>query len=258
MSAATPFSVIIPARFASTRLPGKPLRLIAGKTMIEWVYAAARASGGARVVVATDDARIEAAVEAFGGEACLTAPEHTSGTERLSEVVRRLQLGDEEIVVNLQGDEPLMPPQLLQQVATLLQQRPQAEMATLCTPIRSYSELVNPNVVKVVTDCNDYALYFSRAPIPWDRDHFLHHGETLPPAVTHLRHLGLYSYRGSFLRNYPESRPSPLEQRESLEQLRLLWLGGKIAVAEALQLPGPGVDTEEELLRVAQQLERAL
>lgn len=244
------FSVLIPARYASTRLPGKPLLSIGGKPMLQHVYERAVESGADRVVIATDDHRIEEAAGAFGAPVCRTGPEHRSGTERLAEAVERLGLEPDDIVVNLQGDEPLMPPSLLRQVAQNLAASDSAQMATLCTRIHEAGELFNPHAVKVVTDKSGYALYFSRAVIPWDRDAFSVTTEVLPEAAEHYRHLGIYAYRAGFLREYAAWPACDLERMESLEQLRVLWNGARIHVAEAVELPGPGVDTEADLQRV--------
>ena len=244
------FHVIIPARYASTRLPAKPLLDIGGKPMLQHVCERAAESGASAVTVATDDLRIVEAVEAFGGQVCITGKHHQSGSERLAEAVLRLGLEDDDIVVNLQGDEPLMPAALLSQVAQLLQGDHDAEMATLCTRIQSAEELFDPNVVKVVMDARGNALYFSRAPIPWDRDAFAVTTEALPEQALHYRHLGIYAYRAGFLKRYVKMEPCDLERIESLEQLRVLWHGGQIQVAEAAELPGPGVDTAEDLERV--------
>jgi 3-deoxy-manno-octulosonate cytidylyltransferase (CMP-KDO synthetase) len=244
------FSVLIPARYASTRLPGKPLLPIGGKPMIQHVYERALESGAERVVIATDDGRIEEAASAFGASVCRTGPEHQSGTERLAEAVERLGLEPDAIVVNLQGDEPLMPPALLDQVAQNLAANPAAQMATLCTRIHEAGELFDPHAVKVVMDSRGYALYFSRAVIPWDRDAFAVTTQELPASAEHYRHLGIYAYRAGFLREYAAWPPCELERMESLEQLRVLWHGARIHVAEAVELPGPGVDTEADLERV--------
>ncbi|MEW6645663.1 MAG: 3-deoxy-manno-octulosonate cytidylyltransferase [Pseudomonadota bacterium] len=246
------FRVLIPARYASTRLPGKPLLDIGGKPMLQRVYEQALASGAASVVIATDDARIEAAARGFGAAVCMTAPEHSSGSERLAEAVTTLGYGDDEIVVNLQGDEPLMPPQLLRQVADNLAAHAHAEMATLCTRIHTAAELFDPHAVKVVMDREGMALYFSRAVIPWDRDAFAITTAELPAQALHYRHLGLYAYRVGFLKRYVTLEPCALERMESLEQLRVLWHGAGIHVAEAAVPPAPGVDTPEDLERVRQ------
>ncbi|MBF0219364.1 MAG: 3-deoxy-manno-octulosonate cytidylyltransferase [Gammaproteobacteria bacterium] len=254
------FKVIIPARYASTRLPGKPLLAIAGQPMIAHVHAIAKNAGATEVIVATDDPRIATAVAAFGGKVCVTATTHRSGSERLAEVVTQMGYDDSAIIVNLQGDEPLMPPQLLQQVAQLLATHPEAEMATLSTPILNAADLLNSNIVKVVSSKAGYALYFSRAPIPWDRDHLqltpaangvTLHAEKIDFTQHHYqRHLGIYAYRSGFLRRYRETVACDLEQLESLEQLRLLYHGGRIAIACAVTPPGPGVDTEADLSHV--------
>lgn len=244
------FSVIIPARYASTRLPGKPLRMIAGCPMLEHVHRRAVASGAARVLVATDDRRIVEACQAFGAESVMTDPAHATGTDRLAEVVRRQGLSDEAIVVNLQGDEPLMPPSLLRQVAEVLDRRPDVSIATLATPIHDPGELASPHVVKVVMAADCRALYFSRAPIPWDRDAF---GSGHSPAVLagvgiYRRHLGVYAYRAAFLRRYQVLPECELARREQLEQLKMLWHGESILVDDAQEPSGPGVDTEADLL----------
>ncbi|MHB8346212.1 MAG: 3-deoxy-manno-octulosonate cytidylyltransferase [Acidiferrobacterales bacterium] len=239
--------VIIPARFASTRLPGKPLADIGGKPMIERVYASARASGARRVVVATDDARISATVRGFGGEACMTAADHRSGTDRIAEAIAILGIDPDEIVVNLQGDEPLVPPALIRQVADTLLAHPQASMATACHAIHDRRVFLDPNVVKLVIDRSGFALYFSRAPIPWLRDETAGAGEF---PVDALRHIGIYAYRAEFVSRYADWSPCPPERIESLEQLRVLWNGERIAVCETPDAPAGGVDTAEDLERV--------
>lgn len=244
------FKVVIPARYGSSRLPGKPLRLLAGRPMVEHVHRRACESGAQQVVIATDDARIESAAQAFGAEVVMTSPEHPSGTDRLAEVVERMGWPDDAVVVNLQGDEPLMPPALLQQVAGNLAAHPDAAIATLCTPITDAQEFFDPNVVKLVRDAAGFALYFSRAPIPWARDAFAASRERLPAESPCRRHLGLYAYRASFLRAYRQLAPAPLEAVEMLEQLRALWHGYRIQVADALMQPGPGVDVETDAQRV--------
>jgi len=240
------FRVVIPARYASTRLPGKPLRLIAGRPMLQHVYDRARQSGAETVVIATDDPRIEQAARAFPASVCMTSPEHASGTERLAEVVERMHWRDDEIVVNVQGDEPLMPPVLISQVAAGLAGHADATVATLAHAIASVAEGQDPNVVKVVRDRSGYALYFSRAAIPYCRD------RQDADAVSLLRHVGLYAYRAGFLRHYSKLEAAPIEQVEKLEQLRVLWHGLKIHVEIAVQMPGPGVDTEKDLSCVEQ------
>lgn len=248
------FTVLIPARYGASRLPGKPLRDLAGKPMIQHVYERARESGASRVVVATDDARIRDACAKFGAPVCMTAADHVSGTDRLADAARQLQLGDEDVVVNLQGDEPLMSPQLVSAVARNLHERSGADMATVCVPIVRADELFNPNVVKVVRDAQDMALYFSRAPIPWQRDAFAAHPNQLPESPVYYRHLGLYAYRAGFLQQFVRWPPAPPERAESLEQLRALWNGKRIHVAVAEHAPPPGVDTAEDLEVVARLL----
>ncbi|MBI5040068.1 MAG: 3-deoxy-manno-octulosonate cytidylyltransferase [Gammaproteobacteria bacterium] len=249
---------VIPARYGSSRLPGKPLRELAGKPMVEHVYRRACESGAEQVVIATDDTRIETVARGFGAAVEMTKPEHPSGTDRLAEVVERLGWPDDTIIVNLQGDEPLMPPALVRQVADNLATQPQAAIATLCTPIIAAAEFFDPNVVKLVSDAAGFALYFSRAPIPWSRDAFAVSREQLPTGVAHRRHLGLYAYRASFLRAYRGLTPAPLESIEMLEQLRALWHGYKIHVAETVTQPGPGVDVEADALRVEQALRQLM
>ena len=239
--------IIIPARYASTRLPGKPLLDIAGQPMIARVVECARASGAQRVVVATDDERIRDAVTSFGAEVVMTRADHLSGTDRLAEAITLLDLDDDEIVVNLQGDEPLMPALLIRQVAALLVARPAAVMATACNAITRREDFLNPNAVKVVTDREGHALYFSRAPIPWPRD--IMSGASTAP-IKAFRHIGLYAYRAGFVARYAAWPACPLEISESLEQLRVLWQGEKIAVVEAEEAPAAGVDTPEDLERV--------
>lgn len=241
------FSVVIPARYASTRLPGKPLLDIAGKPMVQHVYERAMESGAEQVIIATDDARIQQACEGFGATVCMTSPDHVSGTDRLAEVVEKLNLDAAHVVVNVQGDEPLLPPALVRQVADNLLGHPQVSMATVCSRIQSAKELFDPNAVKVVMDHAGMALYFSRAPIPWHRDSFAQSKDVLPQGVNFFRHIGLYAYRAGFLGEYVQWPSAPLETTESLEQLRVLWQGHKIHVAEAVEVPPAGVDTAEDL-----------
>lgn len=244
------FQVVIPARYASTRLPGKPLLDIAGKSMIQHVYERALASGAEQVLVATDDERIAQAVEDFGGSFCMTSPVHSSGTERVAEVARLQSWSDQEIVVNVQGDEPLIPPGLIRQVADSLDREAEAQVSTLCERIHQAADLFDPHLVKVVRDARDFALYFTRASVPWDRDAFAVNTSELPERSEHFRHIGLYGYRCGFLKQYVAWPACPLEVMESLEQLRVLWHGAKIHVAEALESPGHGVDTPTDLERV--------
>ena len=248
------FHVVIPARYASTRLPGKPLLDIAGKPMIQHVYERACEAGASSVIVATDDQRVADAVAAFGGEVCMTSAEHQSGTDRLSEVIDIKKLANDEIVVNVQGDEPLIPQSLIHQVAQGLAERPEASVSTLCERINTAGELFDPHIVKVVRDVNDYAIYFSRATIPWDRDAFASTTEELPERSEHYRHIGLYGYRCGFLRRYVSWPSCGLEQMESLEQLRVLWHGERIYVAEATEHPGHGVDTPRDLELVREKM----
>ncbi|CAX59041.1 MAG: 3-deoxy-manno-octulosonate cytidylyltransferase [Erwinia billingiae] len=241
------FVAIIPARFASTRLPGKPLVDIQGKPMVVHVMERALESGADRVIVATDNEQVARAVEAAGGEVCMTRADHHSGTERLAEVIDRYQFADDTIIVNVQGDEPMIPPVIIRQVAENLA-KSEAGMATLAVPIETAEEAFNPNAVKVVMDAKGYALYFSRATIPWDRERFAASREEI--GDTFLRHIGIYGYRAGFIRRYVSWEPSPLEHIELLEQLRVLWYGEKIHVAVAKAIPSVGVDTPEDLARV--------
>lgn len=245
------FSVVIPARYASSRLPGKPLLDLAGKPMLQHVYERALASEAERVIIATDDARIERVARDFGAEVCLTDPGHPSGTDRLQEVVRQRGFYADDIVVNVQGDEPLIPPRLINQVAHNLAAEPLASIATLSEPIASLASLKNPNVVKVVADAQGRALYFSRAAIPWPREAFAG-GEPagLPEGFGYQRHIGIYAYRVKLLNDFVRWPPCPLELTECLEQLRALWNGALIHVDEADEAPPAGVDTPEDLERV--------
>ena len=262
-ASAIPFTVLIPARMASSRLPGKPLLDIAGLPMVVQVARRACASGAARVVVAADDARILEACAAHGIEALATRADHPSGSDRLAEACEQLGLDGDDIVVNVQGDEPLIEPQLIDAVAALLAQRPEASMGTAAHAISTLDELHNPNVVKVVLDARGLAHYFSRAPIPYARDHAeqdwwsgnatqAHPGVAALQGFAPLRHIGIYSYRAQFLRQFPKLAQAPTEVMEALEQLRALWHGHRIAVHIAASAPGPGVDTPEDLQRVRQ------
>lgn len=242
------FRVVIPARFGAQRLPGKPLLPLAGRPMVEHVWHRAMESGAAEVVVATDDERIATAAHGFGAEVELTAPELASGTDRCAVVAARRGWDDDAIVVNLQGDEPLMPPALLRQVAELLARDASAGIATLCTPIAAPAELLDPNVVKVVFAEDGAALYFSRAPIPWDRDG-ASGGSQSSTRGAH-RHLGIYAYRVAALAQLTALPPCEIERIERLEQLRALWSGVRIRIDLAQRLPGPGVDTAADLARV--------
>jgi 3-deoxy-manno-octulosonate cytidylyltransferase (CMP-KDO synthetase) len=244
------FTALIPARFASTRLPGKPLADIAGKPMVVRVAERALEAGAARVAVATDDQRIRAAVEVHGIAVCMTRADHPTGTDRLAEAAAQLGLPDDAIVVNVQGDEPLLEPALIRAMAQILARRPDAAIATACHPITDVAEAFSPNVVKVVLDARGDAMYFSRATIPWARDAFAQSRDRLPPDYPLYRHYGLYAYRAAFLRAYPGLAPAPVERFEALEQLRALWHGYRIAVQITHGTPAPGVDTAEDLARV--------
>ena len=239
------FKIVIPARYASLRLPGKPLLDIAGKPMVVRVAEQASATG-AEIVVATDDQRIFDAVEAHGYRAMMTRTDHVSGTDRIAEVAISMGWAENEIVVNVQGDEPLIEPALIEEVALNMAQHNEAAIASACHQIHDKAQMLNPNVVKVVLDKEGYALYFSRAPIPYPRDAFAAGGE-LPAAIEIYRHIGIYAYRTSFLKAYAGLQPSPIERYESLEQLRALWHGYKISVAVTTHPPAAGVDTAEDL-----------
>jgi 3-deoxy-manno-octulosonate cytidylyltransferase (CMP-KDO synthetase) len=244
------FSVLIPARLASSRLPDKPLADIAGKPMVVRVAEAAARSGARQVVVAADSERIVSACAAHGVHAVLTRADHPSGSDRLAEACTLLELDGDDVVVNVQGDEPLIDPTLLQRCAELLTQRPDCVMSTAAHIIDDLADYLNPNVVKVVLDAASRALLFSRAPLPWWRDGHAAGVTQLPQAPGALRHIGLYAYRAGFLRRFPGLPPAPLEACESLEQLRVLWHGERIVVHIAPQAPGPGVDTPGDLARV--------
>ncbi len=243
------YKLVIPARFASTRLPGKPLLDIAGKPLVQHVIEAAQGSQAVEIVLATDDVRIRTLCAPLGVKVVMTSPDHATGTDRLAEVVQQMGWADDEVVVNLQGDEPLIPASLLDRLAANLAAYPQAGIATLCTPIHDARDMFDPHVVKVVRDQAGFALYFSRAPIPWERDRF-----GVEEATTHehgFRHLGLYAYRAGFLRQFATWPEAPIEGLEKLEQLRALWHGVRIHVDVVAEPPGHGVDTEEDRQRVA-------
>ena len=250
------FRVVIPARYGSTRLPGKALLTIGGKPMIQWVYERARASRASEVLIATDDLLIVSAAHSFGGETVMTAHTHESGTDRIAEVARIRGWAESDIVVNVQGDEPVIPPALIDQVASLLESHPSAQMATLATPITSLEEFMDPNAVKVVTDIAGRALYFSRAPIPWARDGA---PAGLGSQTSHAgarRHVGIYGYRVSGLLRMASLKRTALEQHEKLEQLRALENGLEIRVADSVEQPGPDVNTAADLERVTTLLAR--
>ncbi|KGF79848.1 3-deoxy-manno-octulosonate cytidylyltransferase [Massilia sp. JS1662] len=242
------FVVIIPARLASTRLPNKPLADLGGKPMVVRVAERAQQSGAARIIVATDHADIAAACAAHGVEACMTRSDHPSGTDRIAEVAHTLGLAPDAVVVNLQGDEPLIDPALLAACAARISA--DVPMATCAHPLSDVADAFNPNVVKVVLDKLGRALYFSRATIPWHRDGFAATREQLPAGYVPLRHIGLYAYSNAFLQRYPQLEPSPLESIEALEQLRVLWHGVPIAVHVTDEAPHAGVDTPADLERV--------
>ena len=243
------FHVVIPARFASTRLPGKPLADICGRPMVVRVAERAALSGAHEIWVATDHEEVAAAVRGHGHAAVMTREDHPTGTDRIAEVVQARAWPDEAIVVNVQGDEPLIAPALIRDVAARLAASPSAAIATACHPIESDADVFDPNVVKVVMDASSHALYFSRASIPYARDWYREH-RTRPPGLPLMRHIGIYAYRCAFLRAYAALAPCPIEQFEALEQLRALWHGHRIAVAVTSQAPAAGVDTPGDLERV--------
>lgn len=244
------FRVVIPARFASVRLPGKPLARIAGRPMIHWVWERAVETGAEEVLIATDHDDVATACRAFGATVCMTDPAHGSGTDRIAEVAERRGWSDDSVVVNLQGDEPLLPPVLVAQVADLLALHPDADIGTLATPIRDREEYLDPNVVKVVTRSDGAALYFSRAPIPWHRDGAASGITSQQRFGGAMRHLGLYSYRVGALQRLAATAPGQLEEIERLEQLRALWLGMRIQVDAAIEVPPAGIDTQADLERI--------
>lgn len=244
------FDVIIPARYGSSRLPGKPLAEIAGITMVQRVYERARESAAERVIVATDDARVADVVRGFGGDVCMTSAEHASGTDRLQEVATALGAAADRILVNVQGDEPLIPPAVINQVARNLASNTEAGVATLAEPITTCEDFLNPNIVKVVAEGSGLARYFSRAPIPWPRDAFARERNVLPEGLNPRRHIGIYAYRAGLLDQFVSWPMAPIEQFEALEQLRFLYNGHAIHVADACEdVPG-GVDTEQDLERM--------
>ncbi|MCG8669905.1 MAG: 3-deoxy-manno-octulosonate cytidylyltransferase [Pseudomonadales bacterium] len=243
------FRVIIPARYGSTRLPGKPLLDLGGKTVLQRVHEQALKSDAEEVIIATDDERIFKCAESFGARVVMTSPNHESGTDRLQEVVSLAGLAGESIVVNVQGDEPLIPPSVINQVANNLAGA-NASIATLCEPICDEETAFDPNAVKVVFDKNGLALYFSRAPMPWNRDTFSAQGGALPDKMSMYRHIGIYAYRVSFLHDFVTWGACPLEQTECLEQLRAMWHGHRIHVEQALEMPPTGIDTPADLEKV--------
>jgi len=239
--------VVIPARMASTRLPNKVLADIAGKPMVQHVYEQAIKSQADSVVIATDHVEVKQAAEAFGADVCMTREDHPSGTSRIAEVVEQQRYQDNDVIINVQGDEPLLPFELIDQVAQLSQATPEAAVATLSEPMSKVADVLGSHDVKVVTDKDGFALYFSRAPIPFDVKRF---PESLDDDFVYQRHVGLYAYRATFLKHYTELEASPLEKLESLEQLRVLWHGKKIIVGHAVKSSGVAVDTPEDLEKV--------
>lgn len=250
------FTVIIPARYASSRLPRKPLLDICGKPMIQHTWQQAIQAGATRVIIATDHEEIQQVAESFGAEVCFTSENHNSGTERLAEVVEKMAIADDEVIVNVQGDEPLIPPVIINQIAENLITS-KANMATLAVPLQTVEELFNPNVVKTLADKNGFALYFSRASIPFARDSFPDCDDDFVKQQNYLRHIGIYAYRAGFIKQYVNWQPTALEQLESLEQLRALWYGEKIHLDIAKQAPEVGVDTQEDLDKVRQILSQS-
>ncbi|MFA6051791.1 MAG: 3-deoxy-manno-octulosonate cytidylyltransferase [Methylobacter sp.] len=248
------FKVVIPARYGSTRLPGKPLLNIAGKPMIAYVCERAQEADAEEIIVATDDDRIFQTVSDLGIKAVMTRPDHQSGTERIAEVAQQCGWDGDEIIVNLQGDEPLIPSAYIREAAAALAGQRQAGIATLAAKIEDHEEIFNPNAVKVVLNNAGYALYFSRAPIPWERDRFTAAGGKPSGKMPYLRHIGMYAYTVDFLNRYCQWDASPLESVESLEQLRILWHGEAVLVKTVDKTPDAGVDTKEDLIRVEQAL----
>ena len=240
------YKIVIPARYGSSRLPGKPLIMLAGKPMIQHVYERALATGVQDIVIATDDERIRDAALAFGADVVMTSPDHENGTERIAEVVRTKNIADEEIVVNVQGDEPFVPADNIKQVAENLAASESWQMSTLCTELHSPAEVLNPNVVKVVASASGRAMYFSRSAIPFARDTMMAEPVSVDPTL-YRRHIGLYAYRAQYIKQYVSYQPSALEHIESLEQLRALWYDDAIHVALAKCPPPVGIDTPEDL-----------
>ena len=249
------FRVVIPARFASSRLPGKVLADVHGRPLVQWTWENACRSGAETVVIATDSEDVRQVCEAFGAQVCMTSTRHESGTERLAEVVEQLDWPKDAIVVNVQADEPLLPPQLVVQVAEGLAADHDASMATLCEPFEDIAQVMDPNMVKVVRDCRNHAITFSRAPLPWDREAGFERGEAINVHLNaYRRHIGLYAYRAGFLPRYVAWPPCELERLEKLEQLRVLYHGEKILVLDALMGAGIGVDTPADLEAVRARL----
>lgn len=244
------YKIVIPARYGSSRLPGKPLIMLAGKPMIQHVYERAQATGVQDIVIATDDERIQAAALAFGADVVMTSVDHENGTERIAEVAQIKGWDADAVIVNLQGDEPLIPQSLIEKTAASLLENPEAGMSSVCTPLRDAADAFDPNVVKVVLDRAHFAMYFSRASIPWDRDAYKISLQEMTSKMPVYRHIGMYGYRVSFLQQYTGMEPCALETTESLEQLRALWYGVKIHMSVIEQAPGHGVDTPDDVARV--------
>ena len=252
------YKIVIPARYGSSRLPGKPLISLCGKPMIQHVWERAGETGMQDIVIATDDQRIYDAAAAFGAEVVMTSAEHENGTERIAEVVRMKGWDDDAVIVNLQGDEPLIPESLIEATAASLINYPQAGMSSVCTPLNHSADAFDPNVVKVVLDREQFAMYFSRASIPWDRDGYKANPDAMTQKMPVYRHIGMYGYRVSFLRQYMEMEACPLENTESLEQLRALWYGVKIHMSVIAEPPGHGIDTPDDVARVESILARGI
>ncbi len=248
------FRVVIPARYDAERLPGKPLINIAGKPMIQHVFDHAQDSRAYEVIIATDDVRIQKMAHNFGADVCMTSSNHTSGTTRLSEVAYLRNFNDDDIIVNVQGDEPYLPASLINQVADDLNDHQNVDITTLCSQITKKKQIFDPNIVKVVIDINGYAIYFSRAPIPWMQEGF-HQNLSLTLALPQHKHIGLYAYRAKFLKHYSKLKPCTLEKYESLEQLRAMFYGKKIHLSIAQAYAGHGVDTKHDLIEMRKLLE---
>lgn len=248
------YKIVIPARYGSSRLPGKPLIELAGKPMVQHVYERALATGISDIVIATDDQRIYDVAIGFGAQVIMTSVDHENGTERIAEVAKKLGWHDDDVIVNVQGDEPLIPRELIELTAKGLLDHPEAGMSSLCTPITSAEDAFDPNAVKAVLDNKGFAMYFSRAPIPWDRDLYKHGTDKITEVAPVFRHIGMYGYRVSFLKQYSEMEMTALEQAECLEQLRALCYGVKIHMGVIDQPPGHGVDTPADVARVEAQL----
>ena len=251
------YKIVIPARYASSRLPGKPLIELSGKPMIQHTYERALETGVKDIVIATDDQRIFDVAKSFGADVIMTNPKHENGTERIAEVAEIKGWDKDDVLVNLQGDEPLVPKALIEQTAQGLLLNPEAGMSSICTQIENAEDAFDPNVVKVVLDCRGFAMYFSRAAIPWDRDLYKNGQDTLTQQMPVYRHIGMYGYRVSFLQEYSRMSQCPIEQVESLEQLRALWYGVKIHMGITDTPPGHGVDTPADIERVEQLLKNS-